>query len=160
MPQTGTRLTPSSMVRRATVMDIDVLIEMGRGFLAYSAYGQSVPFDQDQMARGLCAVLDAGVIFVAEKDGEIIGGIAGCMSALWFSPSTKIATEMAWWMKPEHRGSKLAIKLLREFERWGKERGASHVVMSDLVIEGGTPAGQLFEKLGYVLVERSHVKGV
>ena len=63
-------------------------------------------------------------------------------------------------MKPEHRGSKLAIKLLREFERWGKERGASHVVMSDLVIEGGTPAGQLFEKLGYVLVERSHVKGV
>jgi len=147
-------------IRYATVADINSLIEMGKDFLSYSEHGKSVEFDHDQIAQGLCAVLDSGVIFIAEIDGQIIGGLVGCMSTLWFAPSTKIAVEMAWWIKPEHRGNKFSIKLLQEFERWGIKMGAKQIVMSDLVIDGDTPAGRLFEKLGYVLVERSHIKGV
>ena len=159
-PHGDTRLASSGIVRRATVADIDALIEMGKSFLSYSKYGQAVPFDHDQMAKGLCGVIDHGVIFVAEKHGEIIGGLVGARSQMWFAPDTLIASELAWWVKPEHRGSKLSIRLLHEFERWGKANGAKLIAMSDLVIDGDNPAGRLIEKLGYALVERAHVKGV
>lgn len=159
-PQHGITVSSSGEVRRATVADIDALIEMGRAFLAYSAYGKSVPFDRDQMAIGLCSILDSGVIFVAEKDAKIIGCIVGIMNGLWFAKDTKVAAELAWWVAPEYRGGRLSIKLLREFERWGVEQGVKHIVMSDMVIDGEMPVARLFEKLGYALVERAHMKGV
>lgn len=159
-PQTATRLPSSGLVRHATVADIDALIEMGKDFLAYSAYGKSIQMDHDQMAQGLCAVLDDGVILVAERGGEIIGGLVGKMSNVWFNPNIKVAAELGWWVKPEHRGSKLSIKLLREFERWGKAQGASFIALTDLVIGNETPVARLFEKLDYALVERAHLKGV
>lgn len=149
-----------STVRQAKVSDIDALVELGRNFVWYSSYGSMIDVADDDIARGLCQVLDHGVIFVAERNGEIVGGIAGIMNSLWFASHVKVGTELAWWVKPESRNSSAAVKLLRAFESWSAEQGASHVAMSDLVISGEAPAAKLFEKLGYTLTERSHIKGV
>jgi GNAT superfamily N-acetyltransferase len=149
-----------STVRRATVLDVDELVELGRSFVAYSAYGNMVSVSDDDIVRGLCNALDNGVVFVAERNNRIVGGIVGLKNSLWFAPHVKVATELAWWVRPEDRNTPAAVRLLRRFERWAAEQGATHVAMSDLVIDGDTPAGKLFEKLGYTLTERSHIKGV
>ncbi len=148
-------------IRKATVHDVDLLIGMSTPFFAFSGYSKYFSIDKDQVAQGLCAVIDSGVIFIAETNaGEAIGAIAGVISNLWFAPSVKVASELGWWVNQKHRGSLLSIKLLHEFERWAKNNGATRVAMSDLIVHDEMPAGKLFEKLGYAVVERAHIKGV
>lgn len=149
-----------STVRLATVSDVDALVELGRKFVSYSNYSNMISVSDDNIARGLCGILDVGVVFVADKKGVIVGGIAGAMSSLWFAPHVKVATELAWWVREEDRNTPAAVRLLRAFEIWAADQGASHIAMSDLIIQGDAPAGKLFEKLGYTLTERSHIKGV
>jgi len=108
---------------------------------------------------------DARLVVVAEAvsvggKGEIIGGIAGLTSPLWFSPQVLFAVEIAWWVREDHRGGTAGIKLLRAFEGWAKSIGCKAVCLSDLIINNTSPAGALFGKLGYSVLERSHIKGI
>lgn len=148
------------MIRRGTIDDIDALIEMASPFLNYSKYSEFTEIDPDEIAFSLCNILDNGVIFVAEIDGKVVGAIVGMMSQFWFSRKTKLAAELAWWVKAEHRKGTVGIRLLTTFEEWAKENGATVVSLSDLKVADIYPAGELYEKLGYVATERAHVKGV
>lgn len=149
-------------IRPATHEDLDALLAMGEQFFTFSRLAQFAVFDRGTALNSVVALIDAdtGVCLVAVVEGEIVGGIVGVLAPLWFAPSCLSATEFAWWVKEEHRGGTAGVKLLRAFEQWAKDNGAAMVSMSDLVIEGATPAGRLFEKLGYTVVERSHVKKV
>ena len=91
---------------------------------------------------------------------KIVGCICGIITNFWFARNTKVAAELGWWVNEEHRGSTASIRLLQAFENWAKEHGVKAITMSDLVINGDTPAGPIYKKLGYELVERAHVKGV
>lgn len=135
---------------------------MGEKFFVFSHFAQFADFNRDTARASITALIGAevGVCLVAAIDGEVVGGIVGALAPLWFAPTCLSATEFAWWVSEEHRGGTAGIKLLRAFEQWAKNKGAAMVSMSDLVIEGATPAGRLFEKLGYTVIERSHVKKV
>lgn len=153
-------------IRPARSEDLDALADMGAQFFAYSAFAKAVPYDRDAAraaiasyaAPGTMLTAPSGVVLVAEADGEIVGGLVGFIGPMWFNPSARIATELAWWVAESHRGGTAAIKLYRAFEAWADEQGADVIVMSDLVIDGETPAARLFEKLGYATVERAHIK--
>ena len=153
-------------IRQANPDDYDALSAMGERFFAYSAFANAIPFDREAV-RDVLARLGEGdsllpeataTVLVAEDKGEIVGGIVGVLTAAWFNPQSRIATELAWWVTEAHRGGTAGIKLYRAFEKWAEAHKADAIVMSDLVIDGETPAAQLFEKLGYVTVERSHIK--
>lgn len=153
-------------IRPATPEDINALTDMGAQFFAYSAFGKVVRFDRDAARDAIAHYATPGtmltgstsVVLVATQGEEILGGIVGFLGPMWFNPATRCATELAWWVAEEHRGGTAAIKLYRAFERWADEQGADVIVMSDLVVDGETPAAKLFEKLGYATVERAHIK--
>jgi GNAT superfamily N-acetyltransferase len=147
-------------IRHAQSEDLDALIDMGAHFFGYSEFSRFATFDKDAARASLLAIMQTGVVMVAEVEGEIAGGIVGVLAPLWFNPAFLAATECAWWVKEEFRGGTTGVKLLWAFEEWAKQSGAAMVAMSDLVINGEMPAGRLFEKLNYVAVERSHVKKV
>ena len=147
-------------VRPATPDDIDAIAVMGARFFDYSRFGTLVHWDHETVKAALLQVHEAGVIFVALRDEAIAGFLAGALASIWFAPATLAATEFAWWVEPEHRQSAAGLKLLRAFEAWAREQGAALTVFSDLVLDGETPAGDLFACLGYVVVERSHVKRI
>lgn len=148
-------------IRHATDADLDTLIALGERFFAFSRFVDFVPFDAAHARASLAHIQQSGVVLVAEaSDGRIAGGIVGAMVPLWFNPSVRVAAEMAWWVDEEFRGTSAGVKLARAFEQWGRERGAAAVSMSDLVIDGETPAGRLFEKLSYRVVERCQMKKV
>ncbi len=45
------------------------------------------------------------VCFVVEVDGgELVGFLAGVIHPHFLSNATTTANELAWWVKPEHRG--------------------------------------------------------
>lgn len=148
------------LIRDAKVADVDALIAMGHKFLGKSPFAGLTDMVDDDLAWAICNLIDNGVVFVAEKEGEIVGAIAGQISPLWFNRRSKVAVELAWWVDEDSRNGRAAIGLLRFFEEWAKAKGATMIAMSDLTIDNANPLGPLFAKLGYSMAERSHVKGL
>jgi GNAT superfamily N-acetyltransferase len=66
-----------------------------------------------------------------------------------------LATETAWWVEPDKRGSGLGLQLLQAFEYWAKEKaGAAMISMSSL----DDKVGEMYTKQGYKLYERAYMK--
>jgi GNAT superfamily N-acetyltransferase len=149
-----------SIIRHATEQDIDALTAMAREFLAYSAYGTMIAPSDDDIRAGLRAVLTAGVVFVAEVGERIVGAVVGVVAPMWFAPSVTAAVELAWWVDPAHRMTRIPFRLMHALEAWGKERGAQLMCMSELVIEGTTPVAKMLGRMGYVNTERTHVREI
>lgn len=141
------------MIRPANHADIPGLVEMGAVMHAESRYSR-MTYDPAKVAVVLGMILERGAVFVAERDGEIIGGFAGVVEEHWFS-SDKVATDLALFVQPGKRGSLAAVQLLKAFLVWASEKGA---VMTDILINTGVRTEQtakLFslcggEQAGYV----------
>ena len=149
-----------SIIRHATEQDIDALTAMAREFLAYSAYGTMIAPSDDDIRAGLRAVLASGVVFVAEVSERIVGAVVGVVAPMWFAPSVTAAVELAWWVDTEHRMTRIPFKLMHAFEAWAKDRGATLMCMSELVIDGTTPIAKMLGRMGYINSERTHVKEI
>lgn len=153
-------------VRLATPDDLNTLTRMGERFLAFSPLAQVVEPDPYAMREVLERFAKPGTllaesdtaVWVAEKEGEVVGGLVAAISPVWFAPHARVATELAWWVAAEHRGGTAAIKLHAAFERWAQAHGAHAQVLSDLVVDGEPTAGSIIERLGYTLAERAHIK--
>lgn len=148
-------------IRRATEADIVPLSVMGTRFVRYASYGRHMLTPKEEIAIGLRQLFAAGAVaWVAEREEVIIGVLIGMLAPVWFSPSSKVATELAWWVEEGHRNGPAGVRLLRMFEGWAQANDARFIAMSDLVVEGETPAGHLLERLGYGLVERTHLRRI
>jgi len=135
--------------RFATPEDEGHVIEMAKAFFSVSPYS-GVEFDEESVRVLFRQLLSGGCVIVNER-----GFIAGALTPLFFAPSLKVATEVAWWA-PDGGGTEL-----RElFEAWAKDNGASAVQMSAL---NNSFAGRLTANLtdnGYTPVEVSYLKAL
>ena len=146
-------------IRKATVFDAANIAELGTKFFEFSEFKNFVTYDKVSAEENILKVLTQGCIFIAETDdNEIVGLIIGLLTPFWFNSAVKAATELAWFIDEKHRKGTVALRLYKEFEKWGHDNGATVFVMSDLVVDGETPAGTLFNKLGFTTVERAHIK--
>jgi GNAT superfamily N-acetyltransferase len=148
------------MVRQANEQDIDQLTAMARDFIGYSAYGTMISPSDDDIRTGISAIIRSGGMFVAEVDGKIVGAIAGAIAPMWFAPSIPCAIELAWWVDPAHRMTRIPFRLMATLETWAKDAGAKFLCMSELVVDGETPIARMLARMGYVNTERSHVKEI
>lgn len=145
------------MIRRATKTDIPQLLTMGEQFAAY--LGNAVAYSVARSETVLRGLMDKGIVFVSEQDGQLNGGIMGLMAPIWYAEALA-ATELALWVAPDSRTGRVSRELVKAFEEWAKSQGATHITMSDLCIEGEYPAGSWFNRLGYRVIERTHAKEV
>ena len=70
-------------------------------------------------------------IFISEKDDEVTGAIV-CMVTEMYMSNTVIASEIAWFVSKDLRGSRSSIKLLKAFEDWGRSKVADYLGMADI----------------------------
>lgn len=147
------------MIRQATHDDIDALAKMGQQFLAYSPHGHLVDPSAASMRESIQRIMDHGVVFVGTIGGEIVGCLCATMSNIWFSPDSKVAIELAWWVNEEHRAGTVAVRLVYAYEVWARAQGASVITMSNLIIDGKPSSGTILERLGYIISEQTHIKG-
>ena len=145
-------------IRKATHDDIPQLLVMGEQFARYAPF--DVGFSPEGTAAFLDVIMDTGLVLVAEQDETLVGVIVGALSPIWYSPGSLIASELAWWVDPQHRGSRAALQLVKAFEAWAIDSGAKLITLSDLRIGEDYPAGPLFERLGYRVSERAHTKEI
>jgi GNAT superfamily N-acetyltransferase len=141
-------------IRTAHVGDVEAIVEMGREFI-HAIYPNDLPFNAGQIAQtalNLMASQD-GEIFVAERDGALIGMLA-MIAFLHPLSGERIATELCWWVSPSHRG--VGVKLLRAAEAWTKAQGAAVFQM----IAPSPEVGRFYERVGLHAIETSYQRRV
>lgn len=144
-------------IRRATEYDLAALHGLGAEFHAVSPWlGR---FDVDDFAtlwKGFFSV-DFGVIFIAERDGEIVGSIGGVIHPRPYDlKGPLIAEEFFWFVKADARGC--GISLYRKFEEWAKRRGAVELQMCHLIESMPDKLERFYKHEGYSLIEKRYAK--
>lgn len=117
---------------------------MARAF--FEASGQPGEFDADSAATFMAGVMQMGVVLRSDS-----GFIGGQIIPNHVAKGRSLAVELAWWAT-DGKGR----DLLRAFEQWARENGASEVRMTSLA---AIPrSGRLLQAMGYAPVEISHTK--
>lgn len=102
-------------------------------------------FDQLVMADGILAL-------GAEKEGVLVGMIAGIASSMIFAKEL-VMQEIVWYVEPEQR--KCGLRLLREFEKRASARGVSFIMMVGM---SGDPVLDVYPRLGYFELHKTFLK--
>lgn len=98
-----------------------------------------------------------GVVFLAEKDGKFIGFIAGVVQRYFFSKRQR-ACDMGFYVLPEHRGSRAAIRLIKTFEYWAQEMGVEEIAIGQTTAVDIEKTLRFYAHLGYKVVGFNTVK--
>lgn len=144
------------MIRRATVEDVDRIVEMGVRFIETTVYRDLIPPDPPSMVRFVEALVAGrvgleSVVFVEERGGALVGMI-GMFAYVQPMSDQLEAIECFWWQEPEHRGS--GLRLLREAEAWARQARAVTIRM----IAPTPEVERLYERLKFRRVEASYAR--
>lgn len=100
-----------------------------------------------------------GFVKVVEKEGEIVGALIAVVSELPINDLT-FSQELMFWIDPEHRKGRTAIKLIDMYVDWSEKRGCNFTRLSELDNILEKKAGSLFERKGFKLTETAYVKEI
>lgn len=135
------------IIRRATVDDIPELYKL------LSAMHDGVvipiaPMSEGKVLHMIKHMIDKGIVLVAEEKGKIIGSQAGNLASDWWSEE-KFLSDMWFFVHPNNRKSRAAIKLVKCFIKIGKELKVKvklgHVYSGDM-----DRKDNFFNRLGFV----------
>lgn len=136
------------MIRRATLSDIDALIQMGAMMHAESPRFRHMTFRPDKLQALAEPLMEHGILLLAEQAGEAVGMAVGFVMENFFT-DYRIASDLAIYVVPEHRGGLWFPRLVRAFEARGAELGADEFCIAVATeVQTEITAG-LFERLGY-----------
>jgi hypothetical protein len=119
-------------IRQATEHDIEWIIVELQAFSKF--FDSKYPLlGDEQLVRGM---LDAcrrdHYLRVADRvgngDAVHLGFLAGTVTGHPFNPQIKTLTELLWWVKPEHRGSRAGLMLFDDFVQFGKDIAANWII--------------------------------
>lgn len=87
-------------------------------------------FPTMEYADSLLSVLIETQLFLVSRDENgLTGFIAGFIAHHPLNPDITVLNELFWWVKPECRGSRAGLLLLRAYEDYGKQH-AHWIVMT------------------------------
>lgn len=149
------------MVREATELDLLKLMELGRDYALEANYHDSLPYDEEfAVNSAINSLLHPNYnIFVAVHEGEVVGFLWGSVSPMPWSPAL-IAIDNILYIKPEHRGRILGVRLIKAYEEWAIGMGAKQVSISIASGLNEDKTCKLYERLGYHSVGRQYRKEV
>jgi len=133
-------------------------------YLLYKFYSESdmnefFEFNRDKTEKFVEFLLDSphGSVFVALDENKLVGIILGIASEPAFAHGLA-ATELAWWVDPDYRGTKVGPELMKHYEDWCDSIGANVCVMSTYPKVSPESLGKFYERNGYELGEISYRK--
>lgn len=139
-----------SLVRKATLQDIDWIVDVGIKDMA-TLYDDLSVYDSHYLkTKFIPYLIDNGIVLVIENYAAIIG----MLTPHPYNPSILVAYECMWWVREDKRQGSAGIKLLYSFEEEAKIKGASKVSLS--LMPSSTVVS--LSKRGYVEKESSYNK--
>lgn len=143
------------MIREAKEDDIPRLLGMSRVLFQRARWPASITLDDASVVKTLTAMIDVddAVVLTAEN------GFSGAVVApAYFNHDILLGKKLWWYTRPGHGA--LRDALLEEMEQWAFGRGASWFFANSTEQMAGAAVGAVYERRGYVLVERSYMKGL
>lgn len=145
------------IVRPATALDTERIVEMGRAFYAATHYARTVPYDETSAAALAKMLREAGILLVAEADGYVVGMIGLFVAPHPFNVAYRTANEVAFYVDHSARGGRAAFALLRAAEAEARQAGAS-VMQMMLMHDSPEVAVRLYEHAGFFHSETCYSK--
>lgn len=147
-------------VRRATIDDIDEMVELGRGFWEQTKYYKDgIEYDPIQCAHLTKFLIENdGIVQIAVEDEKIVGLFLAMVNPIIFNPGFKSATEVVYYVHPDYRKGGAGIRLLRQAENVGRQIGLKYLNMVHLDSVDPDRPEALYRKLDYVLNETVFTK--
>ena len=136
----------------AELHDLPEIADMSMKFMATTGYAS---YSDRETIEKLIERLILG-----EQNEKIIifqpgvGFLAGCAAPFLFGQHL-LATEIAWWVEPDKRGSGIGAEFLSAFEYWAKEK-AGCTMLSMVCLDD--KLSRFYEDKGYKLYERAYMK--
>lgn len=148
------------LIRRAVAGDIPDLLPLCRQFHAESPVHSQLPYDEPTVITLLTNTISdsSWLAQVAIDDDDAIIGMSlhYCMVS-WFSTALE-AGDLAFYVIPEKRGGRAALKLLGGILRWFETSGALRLQQGITTGINDDAAERFFAKMGFersgVLVQR------
>lgn len=137
------------MIRPATHDDLGALLVLAEQMHGESRFARR-RFSLDKMARLFATLIDSedGLVLVAERNGEIVGGFAGYVAEDWFGPD-RMSGDFGLFVDPRSRGLSTAAGLIKGYVAWAQARG---VAQPEVGISTGVhteTTTRLYEALGF-----------
>lgn len=139
------------MIRRATVDDIDEVVEWGRKFYEYSPWSRRTDLNEADFKETLNGMFLNGTGAVFLNGTGFCGGV---LTPLYFNYSLIAGVELFWFA--DEGGDELRAA----FEVWAKENGASVVQMSCIADGKEKQTRRLFRMKGYEATEVGLLKEI
>jgi GNAT superfamily N-acetyltransferase len=150
-------------IRLATIDDLPALVEGGSRMHALTRF-KSIPFSAQKTAESFAALIRHGngkyVFLVVENSaGKVVGCLIGVIEQPIFA-EVFVATVMYIVVLPEYRMGGYAVKLIRAFELWAKNRNAVDIQIGSNSGVAIDKAAEFLGKLRYEKVGENFVKGI
>lgn len=148
----------STSIRNATLDDLPVILRLLKDSSDYYQSKHQLYGDDEMYSHNIVTgIIQEHVFFVAEREGEIIGLIAGMLTPHIFNQDLMTLTQLFWWIKPEYRAGKTALRLLNAYNKAGEEK-AKWIICTT---HKHTPINdRSFLKRGFILNEKSFLKEI
>jgi GNAT superfamily N-acetyltransferase len=133
--------------------DFAKLVELGQMMHAEGEY-RFLPFEEARCVAILKRCLaqpDSWCGLVAEADGEVVGMLIGFRSPYLFCSETS-ASDVVLYVEPAHRGSFSAVRLIRRFVEWARQKGAREVCLSTSLNVDSQRTSAFICRLGFTQV--------
>jgi GNAT superfamily N-acetyltransferase len=145
-----TDVSRETVIRRATVYDLDRLIPLAEEFYSASkSLGNFKPYIFIAIWTSLMSG-GIGTVFIAESENGIEGTLGATLVCNGYDDGS-VAEERFWFVRKESRG--VGLDLYRAFERWAKEQGASEIQMVHLLDSMPEKLERFYRTEGYRPIE-------
>lgn len=145
-------------LRKATYHDnVEWMAEQGRKDHARSQY-RDMPYCIGSVMEMMVRMIDVGLMLVVEHEGQLIGAIGATAAAVDFNTALKLGTMRFWYLHEDYQKTRWSVKMLDAIEKEAMDAGCTHWMLYSTDSERHVALSRLFERRGYVFVERAYLK--
>jgi len=140
-----------SMIRLCTKEDVPAMLDMAVLMHQESPVYKDLPLDLVKLENLGNVAMDSphlATIIVSTTDGQLTGMLGAISTTEYFGPAITTC-DLFLYVLPERRGSTAALRLLKKYDQWAVDLGATRI---NLGITTGlflAETGRLYEAAGY-----------
>ncbi len=141
------------IIRPIREEDLEQILEMGVRMHGEGAYS-FLPFDRDKVRSFILSYVEDHETqcgLVAEENQKIIGMFGGYITPYFFC-NEFVACDMVLFVDEAFRGSAAAPGMIRAFQKWAKDHGASEICLGISTNLDTERTGKFYERMGMSFV--------
>lgn len=136
-------------IRPATHDDLDQLIAISAAMHDESPRYSKLTFAAAKLRTLYGSLIHSpdGLLLVADRDGEIIGGLAALVAPHW-SAVERVATDFGLFVLPAHRGGMTAVRLAKAYIAWAQDQDAQIIQLGISTGVATEETAELYRAIG------------